>query len=309
MKKKITVFAPATVANIGCGFDSMGLAIDAPGDELTLELNNERKIRIRKISGDNKKLSYDPKKNTAGVSIQALIDNLEINQGFDIYLKKKMPLGSGLGSSAASSAAAVFAANELLGQPFRRVELVPFAMEGERLASGTPHADNAAPSLLGGIVLIRSYNPLEVISLAVPEKLMVIVVYPHVELLTKKSRSVLPKSISLNDGIAQWSNTAALVAGLYTNNYSLIGRAVSDRIAEPHRASLIPCFNDVKATAIIHGAIACNISGSGPSIFAFAEGKSRAKEIANAMRKEFTKAKIASTAFISPVNKKGALIR
>ena len=308
MKKKITVFAPATVANIGCGFDSMGLAIDAPGDELRLELNNEREIRIRKITGDRKKLSYDPKKNTVAVSIQALLNALEIHQGFDIYLSKKMPLGSGLGSSAASSVAGAFAANELLGQPFRKTELVPFAMAGEKVASGSAHADNAAPSLLGGIVLIRSYDPLEVISLAVPDKLVVVVVHPNVELLTKNSRAVLPKSISLNDGIAQWSNTAALVAGLYTNNFSLIGRAVSDRIAEPHRAVLIPCFNDVKASAIIKGALACNISGSGPSVFALAEGKSKAAEIAKAMRSAFSKANIKSTAYISSVNKKGTRI-
>ena len=308
MKKKITVFAPATVANIGCGFDSMGLAIDAPGDELRLELNNEREIRIRKITGDRKKLSYDPKKNTVAVSIQALLNALEIHQGFDIYLSKKMPLGSGLGSSAASSVAGAFAANELLGQPFRKTELVPFAMAGEKVASGSAHADNAAPSLLGGIVLIRSYDPLEVISLAVPDMLVVVVVHPNVELLTKNSRAVLPKSISLNDGIAQWSNTAALVAGLYTNNFSLIGRAVSDRIAEPHRAVLIPCFNDVKASAIIKGALACNISGSGPSVFALAEGKSKAAEIAKAMRSAFSKANIKSTAYISSVNKKGTRI-
>ncbi len=305
MKKIINVFAPATVANIGCGFDSMGLAIDAPGDELRLELNSEKKICIRKITGDRKKLSYDPKRNTVSVSIQALLDALEINQGFDIYLSKKMPLGSGLGSSAASSVAGVFAANELLGQPFRKMDLVPFAMAGEKLASGTAHADNAAPSLLGGIVLVRSYDPLEVISLDVPDKLIIVVVHPHVELLTKNSRAVLPKSISLRDGIAQWSNTAALVAGLYTNNFSLIGRAVTDRIAEPHRAALIPCFYDVKASAIIKGALACNISGSGPSVFALVEGKSKAAEIANAMRSAFSKSNIKSTAYISAVNKKG----
>ena len=308
MKNKVTVFAPATVANIGCGFDSMGLAIDEPGDELTVEFNDEKKIRIRKITGDQKKLSNDPKKNTAGVAIQALLDTLEIKQGFDVYLSKKMPLGSGLGSSAASAVAGAFAVNELLGQPFSRQELIRFAMEGERIASGTAHADNAAPSMLGGIVLIRSYNPLEVISLAVPDKLVVVVVHPDVVLLTKNSRAVLPKSISLTDGIAQWSNTAALVAGLYTNNYSLIGRSVSDRIAEPHRASLIPCFSEVKASAIIKGALACNISGSGPSVFALAEGKSIAAEIAKAMKSVFSKSKIKSTAYISTVNKKGVRV-
>lgn len=308
MKKKITVFAPATVANLGCGFDTMGLAINAPGDELRLEINKENKIRIRKITGDQGKLSYDPKRNTVGVAIQALLNALEINQGFDIYLSKKMPLGSGLGSSAASSIAGAFAANELLGSPFRRTDLVPFGMAGEKVASGAAHADNVAPCLLGGITLIRSYDPLEVISLAVPEKLMVVVVYPHVELLTKNARAVLPKTFSIKDGVAQWSNTAALVAGLYTDNYSLIGRAVTDRIAEPHRAGLIPSFHQVKASAIINGALACSISGSGPSVFALAQKKSDADKIAKAMQAEFSRGKIKSTSYISPVNLKGVKI-
>lgn len=307
-KKQITVFAPATVANLGCGFDSMGLAIDLPGDELTLVLNDEKKIRIKKITGDRKKLSSDPDKNTAGVAIKAMLATLEIKQGFDVYLSKKMPLGSGLGSSAASSVAGAFAANELLGQPFRREDLIPFAMEGEKAASGAAHADNAAPSMMGGIILIRSYHPLEVIQLPVPEKLIVVVIHPHVELLTKDSRSVLPKSFSLTDGVAQWSNTAALVAGLYTDNYSLIGRSISDRIAEPHRAALIPSFQAVKSTAIINGALACSISGSGPSVFALVEGKRKATAIAEAMQKEFSKDKIKSTAYISGVNRKGVRV-
>ena len=308
MKKEITVFAPATVANLGCGFDTMGLAIDKPGDELTLIKNDEKKITIKKITGDKKMLTYNPKRNTVSVAIQAMLDALEITQGFDIYLDKKMPLGSGLGSSAASSVAGVFAANELLGSPFRRIELVPFAMEGERIASGSAHADNVAPSLLGGITLVRSYDPLEIITLAVPKKLIVVVIHPHVVLLTKKSRSVLPKAFSLKDGIAQWSNTAALVSGLYTDNYSLIGRSVSDRIAEPFRASLIPAFKQVKASAIMNGALACSISGAGPSVFALAKKKSDAEKIAKAMRSEFSRNKIKSTSYISYVNRKGVSI-
>ena len=277
MKKKITVFAPATVANLGCGFDAMGLAIDAPGDELTLELNSLKSLCIRKISGDQKKLSYDPFKNTAAVAIQSLLDALEINQGFDIYLKKKMPLGSGLGSSAASAAAGAFAVNELLGRPFTKVELIRFAMAGEKVASGAAHADNAAPSLLGGIVLIRSYEPLEIISLPIPDKLLIVVVHPDVEVLTKNARAVLPKSIPMKVGIAQWSNTAALVAGLYSDDYELIGRAITDHVAEPYRAGLIPCFNEVKLAALTNGALGCSISGSGPSVFAFCKGKQAAE--------------------------------
>jgi homoserine kinase len=305
MKKKITVFAPATVANLGCGFDAMGLAIDAPGDELTLEINTLKSLRIRKISGDQKKLSYDPLKNTASVAIQSLLETLEINQGFDIYLKKKMPLGSGLGSSAASAAAGAYAVNELLGRPFSKMELVRFAMAGEKIASGAAHADNAAPSLLGGIVLIRSYEPLEIISLPVPDKLLIVVVHPDVEVLTKNARAVLPKNIPMKDGIAQWSNTAALVAGLYSKDYELIGRAITDHVAEPYRAGLIPCFSEVKLAALSHGALGCSISGSGPSVFALCKGQKTAESIAKAMQKEFSKKKIKSVSYISGVNRKG----
>ena len=303
----INVFAPATVANLACGFDVMGLAIDLPGDEVRVEFNRENEIRIRKISGDGGKLSLDPRKNTAAVSIQALIDDLHIDQGFDIYIRKKMPLGSGLGSSAASSVAGVFAANELLGRPYSRRELVPFAMEGERIACGSAHADNVAPSMMGGIVLIRSYAPLDVISLPVPKKLMVVVVHPQVEVLTKDARAVLPRKIDMATGISQWANTAALTAGLYSNDFDLIARSVVDHVAEPFRASLIPNFEEVKNAALYTGALACSISGSGPSIFALAEGKQQAKEIASAMQKQFRKNKIKNTAYISSVNTKGVV--
>ena len=308
MKKKVTVFAPATVANLGCGFDSMGLAIASPGDELTLITNTIKEIRIRSITGDNKKLSLDPEKNTAGVAIKAMLNALEIKIGFDIYLKKKMPLGSGLGSSAASAVAGAFAVNELLGKPFSKKELIPFAMAGEKIASGAAHADNAAPCMLGGIVLVRSYNPFEVVSLPSPSKLFIVVVHPDVEVLTKNSRAVLPKKIPMKDAIAQWSNTAALVSGLYAADYGLIGRAVSDHVAEPYRAKLIPCFMEVKASAMRHGALGCSISGSGPSVFAFCEGKKSAETVSKVMQAEFRKKMIRNTAYISTVNQKGVMI-
>lgn len=303
----ISVFAPATVANLACGFDVMGLAIDSPGDEVRVEFNRTKEIRIRRITGDGGKLSSDPVKNTAAVSIQALIDDLHIDQGFDVYIKKQMPLGSGLGSSAASSVAGVFAANELLGRPYSRRELVPFAMEGERIACGSAHADNVAPSMMGGIVLIRSYQPLDIISLPVPKKLMVVVVHPEVEVLTKDSRAVLPRKIDMSTGISQWANTAAFTAGLFANDFDLIARSVVDHVAEPYRASLIPHFEDVKSAALFSGALACSISGSGPSVFALAEGKKDAGEIAYAMKYQFKKNKIKCTAFISSVNMKGVV--
>lgn len=306
--KTVRVFAPATVANLACGFDVMGLAINEPGDVLEMKKNDRSEIRIVKLSGDGGKLSTDPEKNTAAVSVAAMLRYMESNQGFDIVLQKKMPLGSGLGSSAASSAAAVVAANELMGKPFSRTALVHFAMEGERLACGSAHADNVAPCLLGGIVLIRSYDPLDIISLPVPSRLFVVVVHPHVEVLTRDARAVLPKEIKLQTGIRQWANTAALVAGLYASDYSLISRAVEDYVAEPARAALIPHFHTVQEAALLKGALACSISGSGPSIFALASGAKMAALVGGEMKKVFLKHKTKCDVFVSPVNKKGVRV-
>lgn len=306
--KKIKVFAPATVANLGCGFDAMGLAIDAPGDELTVEMNNEKRLIIKKITGDGGKLSKDPMQNTASVSIMALLKSLDLNQGFTLSLKKQMPLGSGLGSSAASSAAGAFAVNELLGRPYTREELVLFAMEGERIACGAAHADNVAPAMLGGIVLIRSYDPFDVIELPVPKKLHVVVVHPDLVLMTKDSRSVIPQNISVKTGIKQWSNTAALVAGLFSGDMELIGRAIEDYVAEPNRKGLIRSFDTVKEAAMHAGALGCSISGSGPSVFALADSKVKAENIAKAMKSQFRKAGIPSQAYVSKVNNQGVKI-
>jgi homoserine kinase len=306
--KQVHVFAPATVANLSCGFDVMGLAIEQPGDEIILSLNNEEKIIIKKITGDGGKLSYNPKKNTASVPIQAMLDKIGSRQGFDIILKKKMPLGSGLGSSAASSVSGVFAANNLLGKPFSKIELVRFAMLGEKIASGSAHADNVAPCMLGGIVLIRSYHPLDIIQLPVPGNLYLVVIHPRVEVLTKDARAVLKKKVPLKLAIKQWGNTAAFTAGLFANDLNLVGRSVEDHIAEPYRAGLIPYFNEVKMAAIENGALASGISGSGPSIFAMCEGSKLTKNISQAMKKIFTKNKIKSEIYISSVNKNGAKI-
>jgi homoserine kinase len=304
-RNKIKVFAPATVANLGCGFDVMGLAIDQPGDELTVELNREKKLIIHKISGDGGKLSLDPSKNTATVSIRALLNSLEIDQGFTISLKKKMPLGSGLGSSAASSVAGAIAANELLGRPYSREELILFAMEGERIACGAAHADNVAPAMLGGIVLIRSYDPFDVIQLPVPKKLFITVVHPDLVVMTKDARAVIPKNIPLSVAIQQWSNTAALTAGLFSGDMELIGRAVEDYVAEPNRKVLIRAFDKVKNSAMNAGALACSISGSGPSMFALSDHADKAKRIAIEMKKSFRNESISSQSYVSKVNTKG----
>jgi homoserine kinase len=306
--QKIKVFAPASVSNLGCGFDVFGLAIDKPGDEVILSFNHSKKLVIKEIIGDEGKLSYDARKNTTSVAIQAMLNSLKSMQGFDIILNKKMPLGSGLGSSAASAVAGVYAANILLGKPFVKKELVSFALRGEKIASGSAHADNVAPSLLGGIVLIRSYKPLDIIELPVPRKLFFVVIHPDVEVLTKDARAVLKKNIPLKDAVRHWGNTAALTAGLFKNDFDMIGRAIEDFVAEPYRAPLIPYFKKVKKAALDSSAIGCSISGSGPSIFALCDGESKTKKVANAMKKIFSENGIKSQCYISAVNKKGAIM-
>ena len=306
--KIIKVFAPATVANLGCGFDVMGLSVAEPGDAVEVRLNDSGLLKIIKITGDDGKLTLDPQKNTVSVSMINMLKHLNKKIGADIILNKNMPLGSGLGSSAASSVAGVFALNELMGRPFSRKDLVPFAMEGERIACGSAHADNVAPCMLGGIILIRSYDPLEIISLPVPKNLFVVLVHPKVVVLTRDARAVLPKQIPLKTGIAQWANTAALTAGLYESDYSLIGRAVHDHVAEPPRARLLPHFNELKVMALKSGALACSISGSGPSVFALCEGEVIAKKLARAMKSFYTRNNISSQTFYSKVNTKGVQV-
>jgi homoserine kinase len=302
----VSVFAPATVANLACGFDIFGLAIEGLGDEVTVSFNKSDQIKIKKITGFGKNLPLYAKLNTASVAIQAMLNELDEKRGIDIVLKKNMPLSSGLGSSASSAASAVYAANVLLGNPFSKMQLIKFAMEGERIACGTAHADNVAPSLMGGIVLIRATNPLEVIELPVPKKLSVVVIHPHVELKTKDSRAALPKNIPLKTATQQWGNTAAFVASLFKSDFALMKNAVIDLVAEPHRSKLIPQFNEVKQAAMANGALACSISGSGPSIFALCNKNEN--EIAKAMQAEFKKVKIKSDVFVSPVNTKGATV-
>jgi homoserine kinase len=305
---KVTVFAPATVANLACGFDVFGLALEMPGDEVTIVPNNKEILQIKKISGDDGKLSADVNENIAAISIQAMLNELNSKQGFDIYLKKKMPLSSGLGSSAASSVAGVFAANEWMGKPYSRKELVKFAVEGERVACGTAHADNVAPSLLGGIVLCRSVFPLDIIELPVPKQLYLVVVHPHVELKTRDSREALPKMIDIKTATAQWANTAATVSALYENDFELLSRSLVDHVAEPGRSKLIPCFDDVKKSALENGALACSISGSGPSVFALVKGSKTMDQVAKAMKSIYKKANLGVDVYCSSINKKGVQV-
>jgi len=307
-KRSVKVFAPASIGNVSCGFDVLGLSVQSPGDEVFISLNESDEVTMKSIVGDDGRLPLEASKNTAGVAVIEFLKSIGSKQGAEIDLYKNLPLGSGMGSSAASAVAAVVAINHLMGEPLKREDLLPFVMEAERVACGSAHADNVAPSLLGGLILIRQNHPLDIISIPTPKELVCVLVHPHVEVKTKDARSVLKSTISLKDGITQWANTAALVAGMMKDDYELIGRSLVDVVAEPLRSDLIPGFANVKKTAMQNGALGCGISGSGPTIFCLCKGTTNAQKAGNAIQQEFNNMKLESEIYISEVNRKGAYI-
>lgn len=301
----IRVFAPATVANVSCGFDIFGLAVDNPGDEVIVRKRKDDKIVITQITGDEGKLTLDPLRNAVSVPIFKYLHQLNRNHGFDIELHKQMPLGSGLGSSSASSVAGVFAVNELLGKPMPVRDLLPFAMEGERVACGSAHADNVAPALLGGFVVVRSYSPLDVFKIKTPDDLYVTIVHPDIEVNTKDARHILRNEVSMKKTISQMGNVAGMITGLITSDYELISRSMVDYIIEPIRSILIPQFFEVKMAAMDNGALGCSISGAGPSVFAFSKGLETAQKVGAVMKKQFEKEGIVANLFVSGINEVG----
>ena len=310
MNRRIRVFAPATVANLGPGFDVLGLALSRPGDELEAELTDHTGVEIAAVTGDGGLLSCDPKKNVAGRAAADVLQRTGARQGVRMWLHKQMPLASGLGSSGASSAAGAVAVNELLGRPLSERDVVLSAMEGERAASGTPHADNVAPSVMGGVVLVRSYQPFDVIRLPLPEALHISVVHPHCQVSTAEARRLVKgRTYSLDDIVPNLGNVAALVAALCCGELELLGRSVEDRIVEPLRAQLIPGFDRVKQAALEAGGLGCSIAGSGPSVFAFAESMTAAQDVGAAMQAAFRSAAgLESDLFAGKVSSDGARV-
>jgi len=300
---EIKLFCPATIANLSCGFDVLGLCLDTIGDEMIIRKSAEKGIRITKIVGAN--LPMEAENNVAGVAALALLEQTETEYGFEIEIYKNIKAGSGIGSSAASAAGAVFGINALLGNPYSRKDLVQFAMQGEKLASGSAHADNVAPALLGGFTLVRSYSPLDIIKIQSPEEMFATVIHPQIELKTSDARSVLKNNISLKSAIIQWGNVGGLIAGLYTKDYELIGRSLHDEIVEPVRSVLIPAFDQIKGTAMENGALGCGISGSGPSIFALSRGKATADKIATAISAIYSEMELPYETHVSKVNDEG----
>jgi homoserine kinase len=309
MKAGIKVFAPASVANVACGFDILGFALNGPGDEIIARPSEKSGLSIVKITGDNKKLPYQLERNTAGYAALMLLEHLgEKGRGIELEIHKKMPFGSGLGSSAASAAGAVVAVNELLGRPLTKPELLPFAVLGEQVADGAYHADNVAPSLLGGLILVRDNMTLDFYRIPVPIGLLAVVIYPHIEILTKDARDIISSTISLEDHIKQCGNLAGLVLGMMQSNYELISKSLNDNIIEPQRAPLIPHFRKVQQAALSEGALGCSISGAGPSIFALFSNSIKAENAAKNMRAVFTKNNILTDVFISSINMEGTVV-
>ncbi|UII80151.1 homoserine kinase [Flagellimonas sp. CMM7] len=301
--EEIKVFCPATIANVSCGFDVLGLALDSVGDEMIVRKTSEKGITITKILGQ--KLPLETNKNVSGVAGLALLEKSDYQGGFEIEIDKRIKPGSGIGSSAASSAGAVWAMNELLGKPFSNLELVQFAMQGEKLASDVAHADNVAPAIYGGFTLVRSYDPLDIISIPTPSELFATVIHPQIEIKTSDSRKILKTNITLEKGIQQWGNVGGLIAGLFKNDYNLIGRSLEDSIVEPIRSILIPGFDDIKSNALDVGALGCGISGSGPSIFALSKGENTAQKVAGSMKETYGNIGIPFDIHVSKVNTKG----
>ncbi|WP_127019836.1 homoserine kinase [Flagellimonas beolgyonensis] len=301
--EEIKVFCPGTIANVSCGFDVLGLALDAVGDEMTVRKTSEKGIRIIKIRGQE--LPLQTEKNVAGVAGLALLTASNYEGGFEIEIDKRIKPGSGIGSSAASSAGAVWAMNELLGKPFSQLELVQFAIQGEKLASEVAHADNVAPAIFGGFTLVRSYQPLDIVPIPTPDDLYATVIHPQIEIKTSDSRKILRTTISMEQGIQQWGNLGGLIAGLFRSDYELIGRSLEDHIVEPIRSILIPGFDAVKANALKAGALGGGISGSGPSIFALSKGRETAENVAQSMQKTYETVGIPFDIHISKINAQG----
>lgn len=309
MQKEVRAFAPASVSNVGCGFDIFGFALDNPGDEVVIRIVDKKALVIKNITGDNGEISKDIENNTAGIAVKSFVNEIGFDGGLEIEIDKKMGVGTGLGSSAASAVASVYALDCLLETKFDKHKLLRFAVEGEKLTSGgRTSADNVAACLFGGFIIVRSVDDLDVINIDYPEDLYCSILYPHILIRTSDMRKILKTEITLDDGVKQWGNIAALVAGLMKKDHELIGRSLQDYIIEPTRSILIPGFNEIKKMALENGALGSSISGSGPSMFALSRSRKTASDIVVAMQKITDKMGIQSDTYISRINRIGPRI-
>jgi len=308
----VTAFAPATVSNVACGFDVLGFALDSPGDEVTARFTGSSGrggVVIDEICGDEGRLPRDAAKNTAGVAAQALLDSIGDRRSVALSIRKGLPLASGLGGSAASAVAAAVAVDALVGAQSSLDHLLACALKGEQLGAGSAHADNIAPSLFGGFVLVRNPNPPDVIRLPVPNGLTAVVVHPDLEIETAKARALLGDTVPIGDAVRQSANLGAFVDGLHRGDFALIARSLEDAIAEPRRAPLVPGLASIKKAAADAGALGCSLSGSGPSLFALCQDAAIARRVAAAMT-EAVKRAIGGEpqTYVSAVGQRGARI-
>jgi len=303
---QLQIFSPATVANVSCGYDAMAFALESLGDEMTFRKNDFRKTRIVKIEGAD--LPFESNKNVAAAVAKRMLQDAGANFGVDIEIVKKYKPGSGLGSSAASGAGAAFAINQLLNNRYTKLEQLKYAMFGEEVACGSQIADNVAAALYGGFVLIRSYEPLDIVSIPTPSQLFVTVIHPQIEIKTEDARNILPNEIPMKTAISQWANVGGLIAGLHSSDYDLIGRSLTDHVVEPYRKKFIPHFDALKRAALDHGALGAGISGSGPSVFALVKGEEMAEKIAAAFNEVYKDSAIEYRIYTSGIARTGVTL-
>ncbi|MEM0941258.1 MAG: homoserine kinase [Bacteroidota bacterium] len=303
MKKKVKVLAPATVANIGCGYDTIGFALEGIYEEITVTRREDKLLTISNIEGAN--LPRNVHENVSTIAAKALLDHLGIEMGFDFHIKKLFLPGSGLGSSASSAAGAAYAVNQLLPKPLSTAALLPFALEGEAFASKSYHADNVAPSLLGGCICMRSYDPLDYFSVPIAKELEVLIARSNVEIKTSEAKGILPKQIDIPVARNQWGNLASLIHALHIKDWNRLANSIEDFIAEPVRKSLIPGYDQMKAIANEHGCVGFNISGSGPSVFMLFTNKNEMKKSRNDIQKLIDEQSVTCDFFESKMSNQG----
>jgi homoserine kinase len=306
MEDQVTVFAPASVGNVAVGYDLLGSALEDLGDRVTVRPIDAPLVRIDTITGRVTDLPTAPSDNTATVALSSLQDAAKIDHGFEVAIEKGIPLGSGLGGSAASAVGAVVAGAELLPGEWSADALLPHALAGEAVASGDLHPDNVAPCLYGGLLLTREMDPPDVVSIPVPSEIRCVLVRPDRVVPTRKARACLPDTVPLSNSVRQTAHLGAFVAGCYRNDLALIGRALRDLIVEPHRAALVPGFFDVQNAALDTGALGCSLSGAGPTLFAWCNGSSTARRVQDAMIDAFDQHDVPTEAWISPIPPEGA---
>lgn len=305
--KRIKVFAPGTVANLGCGFDVMGLTLDGVGDVLEVGVEEGLPgLEIHNLSGVSLPSQLDD--NVITPAVRAMLEAYGRPVRVEVSVLRKIAPGSGIGSSAASSAAAVYGVNELLGRPFSIERLVEFAMQGEALLGGVAHADNVGPALMGGVVLIRGYEPFDIVRLPVPDNFFYAVAHPDIVVSTKEARAVLPHEIPLSQAVKQWGNVGGLVAGFALRDVALIGRSMHDAVVEPYRKGFIPGYDRLKESVLSQGALAMNIAGSGPSVFALASDYAAAERIVAVMERHFADLGIGCRTYAGRVSNAGARV-